>query len=115
MLGRGTEVPAMGENARIVFTTFESREQATEAISKLLDERLAACAQMLDIESMYLWQGERRTDKEVLVLLKTTESAYQALKEALCRNHPYEVPEIISVASDDVSAAYMQWMQEALR
>ena len=82
------------------------------SITDLLDKRVVACAQMIDIDSAYVWQGERQIDKEVLVLLKTTEVAYPALKQALIDNHPYEVPELISVESTDVATAYMKWMHE---
>lgn len=100
----------MSKIAKVVFTTYENRDQAIESITSLLNDRLVACAQMIDIESMYSWQGERQLDKEVLALLKTTDSAYPELKRALDATHPYEVPELICVDSSDVASAYMQWM-----
>jgi periplasmic divalent cation tolerance protein len=66
-------------------------------------------------ESIYHWQGKVESAPEVLALFKTTEALRPTLEEALAEAHPYEVPEIIAIHPDAVSAPYRAWLLESLR
>lgn len=77
----------------------------------LVEQNLAACVQAVPIASTYRWQGEIEQGGEVLLLVKTTEARVAALHKLLDREHPYEVPEIITMNSDDVSGPYAAWVE----
>ncbi len=78
---------------------------------KLVDERLAACVNVLaDCTSVYRWQEEIENASEVPVLIKTLAQHYPRVEQAVKAMHPYELPEIIAVPISNGLPAYMQWM-----
>jgi periplasmic divalent cation tolerance protein len=96
----------------IVISTFENHEQAKSIIDIVLEKRVAACIQTIDIGSHYSWNGEVCHDKEVLVLFKTSAHMYDPLKELLEEIHPYETPEILRVDIEDGSKTYLKWIDD---
>ena len=54
-----------------VTTTVANREEARQIARTLLAERLAACVQLVEIESHYIWKGEEKAEPEVMLLIKT--------------------------------------------
>lgn len=98
-----------------VHTTFASADDATEVARKLVQERLAACAQIVPgLTSIYVWEDMLRHDSEVLLLLKTTESAWPALRDRLAELHPYDTPEIIALPVSAASFDYLAWVRDHL-
>lgn len=94
-----------------VHTTFAKIIDATEICRKLVDEKLAACAQMIPgVTSIYYWDGRTRRDSELLVLIKTTRQAWPALRDRLKELHPFDEPEIIAVSVEDSSQSYADWV-----
>lgn len=99
----------------IVISTAPDRATAQELALQLIETRGAACVQIIDgVFSFYRWKGELQQDREVLLLIKTASSRYQAVAEALAASHPYEVPEIVAIAAEHVSPAYARWLSESL-
>jgi periplasmic divalent cation tolerance protein len=97
--------------AVIVFMTAPKRDEAERLAEILVNERLAACVQILpEITSFYHWQGKIERDAEVLILAKTTIDKFPELEKTVRENHSYEVPEIIAVPSEAVSAPYSNWL-----
>ncbi|MGO9964659.1 MAG: divalent-cation tolerance protein CutA [Acidimicrobiales bacterium] len=96
----------------IVLTTVRSREDARRVAHKLLRERLAACVQMLPIDSAYTWKGEMVSESEVLLLVKTRTELYAGIEEAIVSVHDYETPEILLLAVADGLPAYLSWIDE---
>ncbi|KGN31642.1 cytochrome C biogenesis protein CcdA [Knoellia sinensis KCTC 19936] len=77
----------------------------------LVEERLAACTQVLPgMTSTFRWDGEVTTADEDLVLAKTHRSRFDAILERVGEVHPYETPEIIAVPIVEASAAYAAWL-----
>lgn len=97
----------------LVMTTCESAEEARKLARRLVEKRLAACVQMLDIQSVYLWQGKVSEDPEVLLLIKTSSGAYAALETFIGENHPYDVPELVRLPVDGGLPAYLSWIRES--
>jgi periplasmic divalent cation tolerance protein len=62
------------------------------------------------VESIYRWQGAVETSTEVVAVLKTERSRYEALEKRLRELHPYEVPECISVRIDKGLPTYLHWL-----
>jgi len=99
--------------ALIVFTTFPDLDTARQIGTKLVEEQVAACVNLLGpAESIYRWQGSIETAREIPALIKTTRAGLAKLEEALRRLHPYEVPELLAVPVDSGSKAYLAWLSE---
>lgn len=96
-----------------VFTTLASAGDATEIGRTLVDENLAACAQVVPgLTSIYRWEGMLRHDEEVLLILKTTEATWPLLRDRLAELHPYETPELVAIPVAHASYDYLAWVRE---
>lgn len=102
--------------ARIVFCTHPETEAAKKLAATLVDERLAACVNIIPaVTSIYSWQSKTETDQECQLIIKTTESRLDELEKLIQTEHPYELPELIAVSVSDGSAGYLDWIQEQTR
>jgi periplasmic divalent cation tolerance protein len=98
-------------DALLVFTTLPSADKAAELAKVLVEERLAACANLLPaIRSIYRWQGKLQDENEVLVLLKTRAEHLERLKLRILELHPYEVPEVLAVPVEAGYQPYLDWL-----
>lgn len=95
-----------------VVTTIGSRDEARRLARTLVERRLAACAQISEIESVYVWQGAVRQEPEFRVLLKTTNERYDAVERAIRELHSYELPAIHAFAFERILPAYAAWIDE---
>src|SRR5277367_1254222 len=99
-----------------VFSAFGDAETARKAGHALVEEKLAACANIVPgIESIYHWKGKIETSAEVLVVFKTTREKYGAFEIRLCELHPYEVPEIVALEIAAGLPAYLDWIADSLK
>jgi periplasmic divalent cation tolerance protein len=95
-----------------VLTTAPSAEVGERIAEALVGERLAACANLLPaVRSIFRWQGEVQRESEVLVLLKTTRGALEALRGRLVDLHPYDVPEVLALDVRGGHAPYLDWVR----
>jgi periplasmic divalent cation tolerance protein len=98
-------------DALLVFTTLPSADKAAELAKALVEERLAACANLLPaIRSIYRWQGKVQDENEVLVLLKTRAEHLERLKLRILELHPYEVPEVLAIPVEAGYQPYLDWL-----
>ena len=98
-------------SACVVFTTFGKRADAERIGRTLVEERLAACVNVLgEVRSIYRWKGAVEDAREVLCLVKTTRQRFQRLKARLVELHPYELPEVIALSINDAHAPYLRWV-----
>jgi periplasmic divalent cation tolerance protein len=103
------------EQFRIVLTTASSRDEAKRIAKALVEERLAACVNLVGgVESIYRWQGAVEEAAEVLLLIKTNVEKLEALETAVRRLHSYEVPEFLIFEVNGGSAAYLEWLDDSL-
>jgi periplasmic divalent cation tolerance protein len=100
--------------ALIVFTSFASEEDAARVVRTLVEERLAACGNLLAARSLYAWQGKIEDQRETVVILKTRKQDWTALLSRLHELHPYRVPECIAVRVAAGAPRYMAWLEETL-
>jgi periplasmic divalent cation tolerance protein len=99
----------------IVFTTFASEEDAARVVRTLVEERLAACGNVLPgARSLYRWEGRIADEREVVVLLKTRKQDWAALMSRLHELHPYQTPECLAVRVAAGAPKYLAWLEEAL-
>jgi periplasmic divalent cation tolerance protein len=101
--------------ALIVFTTFANEEDAARVSRVLVEERLAACANLLPgARSIYRWKDGVADEREVVVLLKTRKQDWAALMSRLHELHPYQTPECVAVRVAAGAPRYMAWLEETL-
>ena len=91
-------------------------ETAARLARRLVEERLAACVQIVDpIRSVYRWQDAVQEETEVLLLAKSSGDLVPRIDELLHREHPYELPELAAVPIQAGSPAYLSWLQQCLQ
>lgn len=106
----------MSEEALLVLSTFPDVETARRISRQLVEERCAACANLLPaVDSIYWWEGKVERGNETLVFFKTTADRYEALETTLRQLHPYEVPEIIALPLAAGLPEYLEWVAKSCR
>ena len=91
-------------------------DRAQAIADALVGDRVAACVNVMPgLQSTYHWQGEVQRDAEALLIIKTARDRFDALKQAVLKVHPYEVPEIVALPAAAVHAAYGDWVVESTR
>lgn len=96
---------------RVVLVTMPTAERAAELARALVEERLAACGNVVPgLRSIYRWEGRVVDEPEVLLVLKTTAARFEALRDRVLALHPYQVPEVLALPVDAGSAAYLAWV-----
>ena len=102
-------------DALIVMTTAGSAEEAAKIARSLVEERLAACVNVVPaIRSFYRWQGEIVDEAEVLLVVKSSRARFAALEQRICELHSYDVPEVLAIDVAAGSARYLDWLVAAL-
>jgi periplasmic divalent cation tolerance protein len=95
-----------------VLSTAPSAEIADRIATTLIEERLAACVNVLDgLTSVYRWEGQVEREAEVLMLLKTTTEALERLQLRLVELHPYAVPEVLALEVSNGHLPYLEWVR----
>ena len=97
----------------IVLTTIGSGAEAEKLARTLVEERLAACVNVLPpMTSVYRWKGEVERETEQQLVMKTAADGVSALETRLRELHPYDLPEFI-VLTGRASEAYARWVTES--
>lgn len=94
----------------LLYSPLPSRAAAKKIARHLLKKRLICCANIFPIESMYWWNGKIASEKEVVLLAKTTGALLLKAKKELEAMHPYDVPCVLTMRAG-VNAAYERWME----
>ncbi|MCL2108744.1 MAG: divalent-cation tolerance protein CutA [Oscillospiraceae bacterium] len=100
-------------NYTIITTTYPDKDSAKHTAKLLVERSLAACVQLLPIESVYTWQGEICDEREVKLLIKSRAELFDKIAELIKENHTYEVPEIVQIPITSGSTAYLEWIDES--
>jgi periplasmic divalent cation tolerance protein len=95
-----------------VYTTVAKQEDARRMAKAIVERKLSACAQIVEIESFYSWNGTVQDASEWRILFKTTAEQYAAVEAAIRELHTYELPAIYAVEIEHVSAQYATWVEE---
>ena len=98
-------------SALLVLTNLPDRAAAERIGDLLIENRLAACVNILaPCRSVYRWKGAVQHDEEHPLLVKTTTERYAELERAIRGAHPYELPEIIAVPIEHGLPEYLEWV-----
>ena len=99
----------------IVLTTFPGDGDSTAFARTLVDERLAACVNVLPpMESIYRWKGAVEQASERQVIMKTTAAQLDDLNKRIATIHPYEVPELLVLPIAGGGEKYLKWISESV-
>jgi len=98
-----------------VFITASSQHEAAKIAGTLVEERLAACVNIIpSIRSIYWWEGKVNDESEALMIAKTRRSMFGRLTERLRAIHSYQIPEVIGIGIVEGSGQYLAWIDEVL-
>jgi len=101
---------------RIVLSTAGSEEEAHKIARHLVEQQLAACVNIVPrIESIYRWQGKVESNREWLLLIKTTAERFPQVRDAVRELHSYELPECVAVSIEDGSPEYLEWIASSVQ
>src|SRR5947207_3201180 len=99
---------------RIVFTSTGDRKEAEDIAWGLVERKLAACVNIVQVESVYRWKGEIEKHPEHLLIIKTTAKAGERIRAALAELHSYEIPECIELPIEAGSEKYLDWLSQSV-
>ena len=103
----------MSNECCVVLVTVSSKLAAQRIAHALVEEKLAACCNLIDgIESVYRWKGEVCSDPEMLMVIKSTQDRFEALRARLIELHSYDVPEVIMLPITDGNEDYLNWIRD---
>ena len=94
----------------IITTACSTRDEARKIAGVLLEERLAACVQIKEVESFYRWDDEIQQREEYVLSIKTIETNYDKIRERVLELHSYKVPELIKIWIEDGLDEYLSWI-----
>lgn len=96
----------------VVFVTASSEKEADRIGRRLVQERLAACVNLLPgVRSLFWWEGKVTEERETLMILKTRGTLFPDLVRTIKALHSYQVPEIVALPVKNGSADYLAWIQ----
>jgi periplasmic divalent cation tolerance protein len=101
-------------NYCMVLTTSQG-ETSQRIIEAVLSRELAACVQVMPIRSHYVWQGVLRDEAEELLFIKAKVADWDALRDAICAAHTYDIPEVLRFDVDAGAQAYLEWITSVTR
>ncbi|HEX5457598.1 MAG TPA: divalent-cation tolerance protein CutA [Candidatus Nitrosotalea sp.] len=97
----------------VIVSTYPDKKSISKIAHVVVEQKLAACVNYMEINSIYSWKGKIEDAGEFLALFKTTETSKKYLKDVIAKSHPYEVPEIVELNMDDVNVPYLKWLEES--
>jgi periplasmic divalent cation tolerance protein len=98
-----------------IYVTAGNREEAEKIARHILEKRLAACVNMFDINSMYIWEGNIEKSPETGMIIKTRAEKLRELKEEIKKIHSYTIPCICAFSVEDGSREYLEWIDSCLQ
>ena len=102
----------MAQGHVIIFVTAASDQEAATIGRTLVEEGLAACANIIpQIRSIYRWKGEIWDERETLIMIKSREALFEKIRSRVKELHSYEIPEITAITVEKGDAAYLQWIE----
>jgi periplasmic divalent cation tolerance protein len=98
-----------------IYAVFADAEEAERVVRTVIEERLAACVNILPpIRSIYRWKGKIETAEEVAAIFKTHHWRSDALMERIAALHSYDVPCIVAWPIEKIVGSYADWVEDTV-
>jgi periplasmic divalent cation tolerance protein len=98
------------------YVTAGSREEAVAIGRALVEERLVACANVLDgMTSIYWWQDQIEEADEAVLIVKTRAELVDAVVARVEELHSYDCPCVVALPVGGGHPAYLQWIADQTR
>ena len=99
-----------------IYAVFADENEANLIGQTVVDERLAACVNVLGpISSIYRWKGKVETADEVAAFFKTDASRADELISRIASLHSYDIPCVASLSIDKILKPYADWVEESVK
>ncbi len=99
----------------VCLVTASSLEEAHRIARALVEERLAACVNILPaVRSVYRWEGAVEQAEEFLLVVKTVPERFEAVRDRVLSLHSYQVPEVVALPVQAAAPAYDRWVRESV-
>lgn len=96
----------------VVTATFPDKKTAKRIAKLIVEKKLAACVQVLPVDSVYRWMGEIYEESEFKLFIKTRTEMFDKVAEQIRSNHSYEVPELVQIPVTGGSEDYLKWISD---
>jgi len=101
---------------RIVLVTTSGTEEAERLATLLIGAGLTPCVNIIpSVISIYQWKNKLNRDEEALMVIKTSESSFEELREIVEKNHSYDLPEVLSLEISQLSPGYAAYLGDFLK
>jgi len=97
----------------VIISTYPDKNSLSKVANLVVKQKLAACVNYTEINSIYAWKGKIENTEEFLAFFKTTIIAKQKLKKEIAKSHPYKVPEIVEIRMDGANTSYLKWLKDS--
>lgn len=98
-----------------IYSTFPNKEEAEKIAEELIRQKLAACVNILPIDSVYIEEGKIEKSKEAAAIIKTRKINFKRVEKFILENHSYKIPCIIGIPIRKVNKKYFHWLKENLK
>jgi periplasmic divalent cation tolerance protein len=98
---------------KIVYITFPSKKEAEEISQILIRERLAACCNIFNINSIFSWEGKIQKVGEYAVFVKTKENLVDKIIKRVKKLHSYSTPCIVSFSLERGLSEFFEWIERS--
>ncbi len=98
----------------VAYITAASETQARRIARRLLQNEMVACANIVPVNSMFLWKGDIQEEEEVLIVLKTRVDKFDQIVDMVKSIHTYDTPEIIALPILLGSRDYLKWIDDEI-
>jgi periplasmic divalent cation tolerance protein len=99
-----------------VYATASSSDEAKKIAKILVDQRLAACVNIIpQVQSIYRWEGKITESNEVVMIMKTAHGKFKDLERVFIANHSYVCPALVAIPIEQGLPAFLEWVRDNTR